>query len=179
MKEKIRKEIELPDQTTIEINETIKLTGPQGTVEKKLFHPKIKIYQQENKVIIEAEKATKKEKKILHSFFSHLKNMIKGVNELHVYKLKICSGHFPMNVSVSNNQLIIKNFFGESVPRKLTIKPGAQVKVEGSEIIVTSASKEIAGQVAADIEQLTRIKNRDRRIFQDGCYIINKDGKEI
>ena len=53
------------------------------------------------------------------------------------------------------------------------------VKVEGSEIIIESTNKELAGQAAADIEQLTRITNKDRRIFQDGIYITEKDGKKI
>lgn len=179
MKEDLRKELELPADTSIKIDDTIKITGPQGEVEKKLAHSKIKILSKNNKIILESKKATKEEKKVLNSFFAHLKNMLKGVAEKHTYKLKICSGHFPMSVSVSNNQLIVKNFLGESVPRKLTIKPNAEVKVEGNEIIVTSTSKETAGQIAADIEQLTKIKNRDLRIFQDGIWIINKNGKEV
>ena len=30
-----------------------------------------------------------------------------------------------------------------------------------------------------DIEKLTKIQGKDKRIFQNGIYIINKDGKEI
>ena len=84
-----------------------------------------------------------------------------------------------MNVSISGQELIIKNFLGESVPRKVTILPGADVKVNGTEIIVSGSDKEVAGQTAARIENLCRITNRDRRIFQDGCYIIEKAGKSI
>ena len=175
----MKKELELPEGVSVKIDGTIKLTGPQGEVEKKLTHPKIKISSEGNKITLESKKATKTEKKILNAFQAHLKNMLKGVTEKHVYKLKICSGHFPMNVSISNNEFLVKNFLGESVPRKLIIKPGAELKIEGSEIIITSTSKETAGQVAADIEQLTKVKNKDLRIFQDGIWIIEKDGKEL
>ena len=105
--------------------------------------------------------------------------MIKGVAEGHVYRLKICSGHFPMNVSVSGNEFSVANFLGEKTPRKLSVKEGASVKVEGQEVVVESMNKELAGQTAADIELLTKVKGRDRRIFQDGIFIINKDGKEL
>jgi large subunit ribosomal protein L6 len=84
-----------------------------------------------------------------------------------------------MNVNVINNNLVVKNFFGEKVPRVLQLKNGAEVKVEGDLIHVTSSNKEIAGQVSADIEQLTRRPGYDTRIFQDGIYIVNKDGKEL
>ncbi len=180
MREDLRKEIELPEQTTFtKTDRMIKITGPQGEVEKKLAHQRIKITSENNKIILESKKASKTEKKSLNAFQAHLKNMINGVNEKHVYKLKICSGHFPMNVSISDNQLLVKNFLGESVPRKLIIKPGAEVKVEGDEIIIKSSSKETAGQIAADIEQLTKVKNKDLRIFQDGIWITSKDGREM
>ena len=84
-----------------------------------------------------------------------------------------------MNVSVAGGKLVVKNLLGEKVPRVLQLKENTNVKIEGDLVYVTSASKETAGQVSADIEQLTRRPGYDTRIFQDGIYIINKDGKEL
>ncbi|MFH1682389.1 MAG: 50S ribosomal protein L6 [Candidatus Woesearchaeota archaeon] len=179
MKTDLREEIELPEQTTVQLGKEIKIVGPKGEVQKKLVFPNINVSLEDNKIVLEAKNGTKREKKILNAFQSHLKNMVRGVNEKHVYRLKICSGHFPMNVSLSGKQLIVKNFLGESVPRKLEIRPDVEVKIEGDQIIVSSNSKESAGQVAGGIEQLTRIRNKDVRIFQDGCYMIHKSGKDI
>ena len=84
-----------------------------------------------------------------------------------------------MTVTISDNKLHVKNFLGEKVPRVLNLKEGTTVKVDGALIHVTSSSKELAGQVSGDIEQLTRRPGFDTRVFQDGIYIINKDGKEL
>ena len=84
-----------------------------------------------------------------------------------------------MTVSVSGQEFIVKNFLGESVARKVTLPAGVQVKVSGTEILIESADKELAGMAASKIELLCKIRNRDVRIFQDGCYMVHKAGKEI
>lgn len=179
MKANLKKEIELKDGVTAQLNGTIlKIKSQKYEVERNFVHPKVVLAIAGNKIVLSANKATKREKTIVGSFAAHIKNMIKGVKEPFEYKLKICSGHFPMNVSVSGNEIIIKNFFGEAVPRRVKLLEGAIVKISGSEIVVTSPNKEIAGQVAAQIETLCRVTERDRRIFQDGCFITQKGGKE-
>ncbi|MCX8146979.1 MAG: 50S ribosomal protein L6 [Candidatus Woesearchaeota archaeon] len=181
MKLEIMKEkIEIPDGISVSIDgNTLIIKGPKGEIKRRLAYPKISIGIENNAIAISAKKATKREKKIIRAFEAHIKNMIKGAKEGHIYRLKICAGHFPMNVSVQGNEFIVSNFLGEKVPRKLKLKEGVKVKVEGQEVIVESINKELAGQTAANIEILTKVQNRDRRIFQDGIYIINKDGKEI
>ena len=84
-----------------------------------------------------------------------------------------------VDVSLDNNKLIIKNFFGEKVPRKAKILEGVDVKIEGDIITVTGVDKEKVGQTSANMEKSTRITNRDRRVFMDGIYIIDKGGKKI
>jgi large subunit ribosomal protein L6 len=165
-------------QASLEGN-VVTFKGPKGENKRNFADKSVTITIKDNKINLVANRATKREKKKVGSFKSHLKNMIKGVNEGFTYRLKICSGHFPMTVAVSGDEFTIQNFLGEKVPRKLKIKEGAEVKVEGEEISVEGVDKEIISQTAASIEQLTRISNRDRRIFQDGCYIIMKDNKEI
>lgn len=180
MKENLVEEIELPRDVTARLEEkTVKIKGAKGEVERNFSHPEIMILLKDNKIILSAKHSTKKVKKILYSLAAHLKNMIKGVQTPYVYKLSICSGHFPMNVSVSGEEVVVKNFLGETVPRKIKLLKDAVVKVSGSEIEVSSPDKEVAGQMAARIENLCRVTKRDLRIFQDGCYIIHKAGKDI
>ncbi len=159
---------------------SLTMKGPKGEAVRKLFAPGVRIKAEGSKVMIEyGKKAGKKAKKLVGSLTAHLKNMARGVTEGHVYKMKICSGHFPMNVTVSGNEMVIKNFFGEKWPRKVKIGPAVKVKVDGADITVESADKEAASQFAASVEQMTKRTQFDRRIFMDGIYITSKDGKEI
>lgn len=178
MKDDLRREIELKGGVTAQlVGSLLKVKGPKGEVSRAFVHPKVNISIEGNKVVLFIAKGTKREKTIIGSFESHIDNMVKGVQEPYVYKLKICSGHFPMSVTVAGQELIIKNFLGEAVPRKVELMKGAEVKVVGEEIVVTSADIELAGQTAAKIETACKVTNRDRRIFQDGCYIFQKADK--
>ena len=115
----------------------------------------------------------------MKSFVAHAKNMQKGVTEGHHYLLRICSGHFPMNVTVSKNEFVVKNYVGERVPRSMKLPSGVEVKVNGRDITVDSTDKNLAGMVASRIEGLKKRANFDKRRFQDGIYIVIKDGKEV
>ena len=180
MKDDLKREIELKPGVTAQLEgNLLKIKGPKGEASRTFVHPKIAVSLEGNKIVLFAPKSTKREKTMMGSFESHIVNLVKGVQELYVYKLKICSGHFPMNVSVTGNEVVIKNFLGEAVPRKVGIMKGAEVKVNGEEIVVSSVDIEVAGQTAAKIESACKITNRDRRIFQDGCYITQKADKSM
>lgn len=172
-------ELKLPEKVEARIeNGMVTIKGPKGEVKKNLLDKKVSLERKDGSLILRAHKAGKISKKRIKSYGAHIKNMIRGSLEGYKYTLKICSGHFPMNVSVSNNQFIVKNFLGEKVPRVLKIKDGAIVKVEGDIVVVESPNKETAGQVSADIENLTKRNGYDLRVFQDGIWIISK-GKEV
>ncbi len=174
-KDTLTEEITTPEKVTIILdNGTVKVKGPKGELERKLLHPRVKITQEDNKIIFTAVKKSKLDKKMMYTCRAHLNNMIKGVQEGFTCKLKICSGHFPMNVSVANNELSIKNFIGEKVPRKLKLDPKITVAVQGEEITIQGIDRELVGQTAGSIEKITRRSSFDRRIFQQGIYITEK-----
>jgi large subunit ribosomal protein L6 len=175
MKSDIAYEITVPEEVKVEAAENVvTLTGPKGTVTKKMPSRKVSVAASGNIITIKASPATQREKKLANTYRAHMTHMIVGVLEGHTYKLRVCSGHFPMSTAMKGEILEVKNFLGETKPRTVKIKQGAQVKIEGDLITVEAPDKELAGQIAADIEQVTRITNRDRRIFQDGIYIIEK-----
>lgn len=180
MKEDLVRKIELPEGVAARLEKNIlKIQGPKGEVSREFVHPKINIKVDGQEIVLEVKKSTKREKKMASSFAAHIRNIVKGVQEPFVYRLKICSGHFPMNVSVSGKEFVIKNFLGESVPRKVILPEGAEVKVQGDQVEVISADKEVAGLAAAKIEHLGKVKGRDLRIFMDGIWLIHKAGKDL
>lgn len=180
MKAKINEKIEIPEGVNVEIEgKTIKVKGERGEDKRTFKTKKIEIKKEGDLIILNCNNATKREKKLIFSITSHIKNMLKGVKDGFEYKLKICSIHFPMNVKLGRNELIIKNFLGEKKDRIIRLPKNVEVKINGDIITVSSFNKELAGQTAADIEATTKVKNKDVRRFQDGIWIINKAGKEI
>lgn len=180
MKININEKLKIPEGVHITLNSGVfHVKGPKGEVSRKMVNPKVTSEIKEGCVIFSAKKATKREKRMIGTFSAHLNQMIIGVVRGHEYKLKVCSSHFPMTAEVSGKEFVVKNFLGEHIPRKFRLQEGVVVKVEGDIVTVTSPDREIAGSTAGAIEQVCRITNRDRRIFQDGVYITSKPKREI
>ena len=120
----------------------------------------------------------RREKALAGTWAAHLKNMVRGIDSGFEYKLKAVYSHFPMTIKVQGNEMTITNLFGEKVPRVAAL-PWSPAEVEvkvanKTDVTVIGADREKVGQTAANIERACRIKKRDRRVFQDGIYIVSK-----
>ena len=180
MRKPILQEIEIPEGVNVDLvgNEVI-VKGKEGENKREFKIGKIKIEKKDNKIILEYKKSTKKEKKIINTVAAHIRNMIRGVQKKFEYKLKICFSHFPFTVKIEGKNIIIKNFLGEKIERKTKLPEKVEVKIDKDIITIFSTDREKAGEAAANFEKVTKIINRDRRIFQDGIFITNKVGKEM
>jgi large subunit ribosomal protein L6 len=180
MRKEIRQEIKIPEGVNVSLEkDLLKVTGPNGVLEKEFNFAGINFEIKENNIVLFHDSATKIQKRKINTAFSHMKNMVKGVQEDFIYELKVCFAHFPITLDLKGDTITIKNFLGEKVPRTSKIVEDSNVEIKGSLIIVSSKNKESAGQTAANLEKATRIRLRDRRIFQDGIFLINKSGKNI
>ena len=180
MRQEIKKEISIPEGVQVEVTGTlVKVTGPKGSLERDFAIPNVTVTSADGQIVVSSPRGTKREKTRIGTNTAHLRNMVKGVVKPFEYTLKICSGHFPMNTNLSGREFTVKNFLGEKIPRKVMLPEGADIKVDGDKITISSSDIELAGRAAAQLEQLTRVTNKDRRIFQDGIYITSKHGKDI
>jgi large subunit ribosomal protein L6 len=101
--------------------------------------------------------------------------MITGVQKGFSYKLKIVFSHFPMSVKVQDKTVLIENFTGERRARKVKIIGDVKVKVESEDVIVEGINLEDVSQTAANIEQATKVKKKDPRVFLDGIYVYERN----
>jgi len=175
MHENIEETIEVPENVEASLKgDEVSIKGPKGDLQRKF---PCEMRMEGKKMIFTAENGTRNDKRLMNTCIAHIKNMINGVLEGYKYSLQICTVHFPMNVSIDKDSVVIKNFLGETKDRKAKILPKVEVKIEGDFVRVSSIDREAAGQTAANIETATRVRNRDRRVFQDGIWITEKPGE--
>ena len=185
--EKTKKHVELdlkvPDGVSVVVKDNVvSVSGKKGSVSRAFMEPFINVGSKDGGVTIKSHSERypyKKQLAVAGTIKAHIANMFRSASEGVTYKMKVVYSHFPMRAQVSGDKLIISNFLGEKSPRSAKIFAGVKVDVKGNDLVLTGVDKEKVAQTAANIEQTTRIKNRDPRVFQDGIYIIEKDGKPL
>ena len=152
----------------------VTIKGEKGELIRDFSHAPINISLDGKTVTVQASWPRKKEAALVGTIRSHIQNMIKGVTTGFTYKLKIVFSHFPITVKTMGNQFIITNFTGERSPRIAKIMGTTKVILKGDDIIVQGINLEDVSQTAANIQNSTKIRNKDPRVFLDGIYVYEK-----
>lgn len=172
----IKEEIEIPEGVEVIIdNVKVTVKGPNGENSRKFSYPNVDIEKVDNVVVLKTSFPKKKDKAMIGTTKAHIFNMIKGVVDGFEYHMKIVFAHFPMTVKPEKDKVVIDNFIGERHPRSAKIVGESKVVVKGDEITITGINKEHVGQTMANLEQATKIKGKDPRVFQDGIYLTSKE----
>ncbi len=172
----ISKTIQVPDGVDINITERkVTVKGTKGTLIRDFSHAAISLECDDRLVRIWAEWPRRKETALIGTIRSHILNMITGVEKGFSYKLKIVFSHFPMAVKVQDKFVIIENFTGERNIRKAKKLGDVKVTVQGEDITIEGLNLEDVSQTAANIEQATKVKNKDPRVFLDGVYVFERN----
>jgi len=177
--ELIEATVDIPNGVEVRLHDRmLEVKGPKGTVRKDLSKIPVDVSIDGNTLIIKpfiVKKVKRQHKAIVNTIQSIVRNMIEGVQHGYTYKLKIVFAHFPITVKVKDKQVYIENFIGERAPRVAKIVGDCKVTVEGEDVIVKGVSLEDVSQTAANIENATKIKDKDLRVFLDGIYVYAKE----
>jgi large subunit ribosomal protein L6 len=171
----VSRTIQIPDDVEVSIDgRKVTVKGTKGTLIRDFSYAPVSIERQDKTVRIWAEWPRKRESSLVGTIHSHIQNMITGVRKGFTYKLKIVFSHFPVSVKTKEKNLLIENFTGERNPRKVKTIGNVQIKVQSEDIIVQGLNLEEVAQTAANIEQATKVKRKDPRIFLDGIYVYER-----
>lgn len=173
-------EYEIPDDVQVEAKgREVKVTG-DGKETVRLFKAKhVEIKVEEGRVVVFTKSPKKADRSDVGTVMGHIKNMIIGIEKGITYKLKAVYSHFPMTIKVEGGTMLVDNFLGEKNPRRIKLVDGVDVNVKGQDLTITGIDKEKVGLCASQIEQICRVSRVDRRVFQDGIYITEKNGKPV
>ncbi|MCL4343986.1 MAG: 50S ribosomal protein L6 [Nitrososphaerota archaeon] len=153
---------------------TLKVKGPKGECQKDFSKMKVRLDVKEKAVTVTATSKRRDNYAVTRAVAMHVKNLINGTVSGYSYSLKIVYSHFPIQINIKDNKVKIDNFIGEKFPRYADIVGNTKVRIEGDDVIVEGPCKEGVGQTAANIENATRIKEKDPRVFLDGVFIYAK-----
>ena len=172
----ISRTIQAPEGVTISLEgKKVTVKGAKGTLKRDFSFIPISINADGNTVQILAKWPRKKEAALVGTIHSHIQNMISGVQKGFTYKIKIVFSHFPISVKVQGKLVSIENFTGERRARNAKILGDVKVKVEAEDVIIQGLNLEDVSQTAANIEQITKVKRKDPRIFLDGLYVYERN----
>jgi len=167
--------IQVPDDVQVSLEgRKITVKGAKGTLTRDFSYAPVSIQLGGKNIRIWAEWPRKKEASLVGTLHSHIQNMITGVRKGFTYKLKVVFSHFPISVKLKEKNVLIENFTGERNPRKAKIKGNVQVKIQSEDVLVQGIDLEEVSQTAANVEQATKVKRKDPRIFLDGLYIYER-----
>jgi large subunit ribosomal protein L6 len=170
--------LEIPDEVSAEMDHLdLTVDGPNGSVTRRMWYPDISVSVADDAVVIESDVDDAKTMSTIGTFESHVENMFYGVTEGWEYEMEVFYSHFPMQVNVQGEDVVIENFLGEKAPRRTEIHGNTDIEVDGEQLTLRGPDIEAVGQTAADIEQLTRVTDKDVRVFQDGAYITQKPSR--
>ena len=176
--DRIEHTVTIPEGVTANISEdgVVTITGPKGSLTRTFQSKVINLLEDGNGLIVRVDLPRRKQRALAGTWNAHLNNMVKGVTDGFTLNLKAFYSHFPMTMQANGDTFTVNNYFGERVPRTAKILDNVEVKVSNkTEITVTGIDKEAVGQTAANIERCTTVKNRDRRVFQDGIYRLKQE----
>ena len=168
-------EIQIPDDVKVSLKGNIlHVQGPLGHTYKNFKKIPVIIEIDDKKILLKQTGERKKYYAIRNTARSIIQILCAGVVDGFTIKMKVVFSHFPITVKVEGKKVLIENFQGERAPRISMIKGDTKVDVKGDDVIITGPVLTDVSQTAANVQQKSKVKNKDHRVFLDGIYNYSK-----
>ena len=172
---KFSTEVQIPENVKVSFKKNmLHVEGPLGKTYKNFKKIPVDIHVNDNIISLNGIGTRNSSYAIMNTARSIIKNILEGVIEGYTIKMKIVFSHFPINVKVEGKEVLVENFQGERAPRITKIWGETKVLPKGDDVIITGHVLTDVSQTAAEIENKTRVKNKDHRVFLDGIYKFEK-----
>ena len=173
--EKSTVEIQIPDDVHVSLKgNMLHVKGPLGHVYKNFKKIPVTIEIDDKKILLKQAGEREKYYAVRNTARSIIQILCAGVVDGFTIKMKVVFSHFPITVKVEGKKVLIENFQGERAPRISMIKGDTKVDVKGDDVIITGPVLTDVSQTAANIQQKSKVKNKDHRVFLDGIYRYSK-----
>lgn len=171
-----KRPVEIPTSVKVKVTgQEVEIAGPKGVLQR-IFHPRLNIEMSDGKILVK-RRAEDKLSRSLHGLTrALLTNMIKGVTE--GYEKKLAIEGVGYKVQVAQGKLTMQ--LGFSHPAVYQAPAGVEIKLDKqNNIIVSGCSKELVGEVAAEIRHIKPPEPyRGKGIRYVGEYVRRKVGKK-
>lgn len=169
-----RKAIELPDKTTVALQDgTVVVKGPKGELRRPL-PTDVSLKVEGNTVIIERLTESRRGRAMHGLARALIQNMVTGVSNGFVRRLEING----VGYRAESGKGIISLALGYSHPIEVMLPDGVDAKIEKNELILSGIDKEQIGQTAAIIrDQRPPEPYKGKGIRYSDEYIRRKVGK--
>ncbi len=148
--------------------------GPKGALERA-FRSEVSISIEGKHISLALPKENNQTRALWGTYASHIKNMVKGVNEGFEKKLVLEGVGYKSQITGDNLVLAL----GFSHPVNVPIPAGLSVKAEKNLITISGMDKELVGSFAAKVRALKKpepYKGKGFRYFDE--VIRRKQGKK-
>lgn len=170
-----KKPIPIPAKTEVAVaGSTVTVKGPKGTLVRE-FAPEVAVAVEGNAVSIELKDDSNTHFPKWGTAVSHLKNMVKGVNESFTKKLVLEGIGYKADVKGTDLVLAL----GLSHPVKVPIPQTLKVASDKGIVTVSGLDKDEVGQFAANIRALKKPEPYKGKGFRYEDEVIRrKQGKK-
>ena len=131
----------------------IMIKGSKGSLARKMIAG-IKVEIKDNQILVIRENDGNKVKAAHGLYRALIYNMVEGVTK--GFEKKLVLSGVGYRGQVQGKKLVLQ--LGYSHPIEFDPPEGITIKVQGSEVIISGANKEVVGQIAADIRSLRTVE---------------------